>query len=129
MNPTRDPGRIVFLEPSAPAKPPEGAPCNGCGVCCLAEPCPAGVLLTRSLRGPCKVLRWDAASALYRCGLLEGERAEDVGPRSPVGAALGTAWRTIARRWIAAGRGCDCSLEVNPPDMRSEQPSAEERRG
>jgi hypothetical protein len=128
MNPTRDPGRIVFLQPSAPAKPPEGAACNGCGVCCLAEPCPAGVLLTRSRRGPCAVLRWDAASALYRCGLLQDDHPEAAGLGTPVGSALGTAWRAIARRWIAAGRGCDCSLEVMAPARQDEAPPSDMRR-
>jgi len=38
---------VILIHPEAPAKPPLGAPCNGCGVCCLAEPCPVGVLVSR----------------------------------------------------------------------------------
>ena len=34
--------QIVHLHRDAPPKPAPGAPCNGCGVCCAAETCPAG---------------------------------------------------------------------------------------
>ena len=39
-------GHLIRIHADAPAKPPVGAPCNGCGVCCLLEPCPLGVLLS-----------------------------------------------------------------------------------
>jgi hypothetical protein len=51
--------RIIKIHPDAPPKPAVGAPCNGCGVCCLAEPCPLGVILSRRLKGACVALRWD----------------------------------------------------------------------
>jgi hypothetical protein len=66
--------------------------------------------MTRSTRGPCASLRWDEALALYRCGLL------DAGPEtheSRFAAMLGSTWQAVARRWIGAGLGCDCSLEVD----------------
>jgi hypothetical protein len=53
--------RIIKIHPDAPPKPAVGAPCNGCGVCCLAEPCPLGVILSRRLKGACVALRWDGA--------------------------------------------------------------------
>ncbi|RDJ94009.1 hypothetical protein B4Q13_17825 [Lacticaseibacillus rhamnosus] len=28
--------QVIRLHPAAPVKPPETAPCNGCGVCCTA---------------------------------------------------------------------------------------------
>ena len=49
--------RVILLQPAAPAQPrPWAPPCNGCGTCCAAEPCPLGMLLiarrrTRRLRG------------------------------------------------------------------------------
>lgn len=123
MNLSRPPGRVVHLQPTAPPKPAEGEPCNGCGVCCLAEPCPAGIVATRSTRGPCAVLRWDEDRGLYRCGLLaHADDARD----GRIAAVLGTTWVALARRWIGAGRGCDCSLEVTPavPDSTAHWPGS-----
>ena len=96
--------QIIHIEANAPLKPPEGKPCNGCGVCCLAEPCPVGMLVSRRTRGPCAVLRWNASERRYRCGLL-GAAA----PASWLGRAA-SAW---ARRMISAGSGCDSSLGVD----------------
>ena len=42
--------QVVHWHPEAPPKPPEGAPCNGCGLCCLAEPCPLGMLALAAIR-------------------------------------------------------------------------------
>lgn len=88
---------MIRLHPAAPPKPGWGAPCNGCGVCCLSEPCPLGRLVTLRWRGPCRLLRWDGAGARYRCGLA--------------GVRL---LRPLVLRWIAAGRGCDSDAQVLP---------------
>ena len=103
--------QIIYLHPEAPTKPAEGAPCNGCGLCCLAEPCPLGVVLSRKRLGACNALRWDDAQHLYRCGALTQPQA--VLP-------FGLRWMApllgrLARRWIAAGVGCDATLEVASP--------------
>lgn len=98
--------QVVHIYPEAPPKPAFGAPCNGCGVCCLAEPCPLGMLLSRRRRGACVALRWSDAAARYECGALS--RPSDVlgwPGRLPV-------MRRWVARWIAAGQGCDASLEV-----------------
>ncbi|MBX3606352.1 MAG: hypothetical protein KF788_13820 [Piscinibacter sp.] len=87
--------QIIRVHADAPLKPAPGADCNGCGVCCLAEPCPLGMLLSLRRTGACRMLRWDDGAGRYRCGAL---------------AARG--WAPIVRRWIAAGRGCDCTLEI-----------------
>ncbi len=89
--------RVITIHADAPSKPPTGQACNGCGVCCLAEPCPLGVLVSRRLSGPCAALRWDHAGRHYRCGLVSRDRPW---------------WSALARRWIAAGRGCDSDAEV-----------------
>ncbi|WP_233505782.1 hypothetical protein [Rhodoferax lacus] len=98
--------QVIHIEPLAAAKPPMGAACNGCGLCCLAEPCPLGVLLSRSRSGPCKALRWVEAERQYRCGALGQTQASRGLVRLK---AWLTAW--VVRRWIAAGVGCDCDLE------------------
>ena len=92
--------RIIHIQPDAPLKPRVGAACNGCGVCCLAEPCPVGMLVSLKRHGACTALRWDDGERRYTCGLL-----------SPVHrpAWLPAWW---VRRVIAAGIGCDSDLEV-----------------
>lgn len=101
----------IWIHPDAPPKPAEGAPCNGCGVCCLAQPCPLGMLLSGRRRGACAALRWDDGLALYRCGAITEPRAtlQQALPRWAVGAApaLAAVLGRLARRWVAAGRGCD----------------------
>lgn len=105
-------GRIVWIEPDAPAKPPLGAPCNGCGVCCLLAPCPVGIVLSRGWRGPCAALRWVAAEQRYRCGVLLAAGAATRCARGPLARVFNHWHRWLLARWIAAGRGCDCDAIV-----------------
>ena len=105
------------IHPAAPAKPREGEPCNGCGVCCLAEPCPMGALLTLRTSGPCQWLQWHAASRTYRCGVLATTDPSAL----PEGSGRFKRWwqarlHRAARRWIAAGIGCDCSMDDPPAE-------------
>lgn len=107
---------VVWIQPTAPPKPVEGAPCNGCGLCCLAEPCPLGVLVSGRRQGACAALRWDADGQRYLCGLV-ADPAGVTGWRRPW-ALRATA--ALARRWIAAGVGCDAQLQAQPaapPDI------------
>jgi hypothetical protein len=84
---------------TAPAKPAYGRPCNGCGVCCLAETCPVGRLRFLRRRGPCPALIQDR-SGRYWCGMVANPGR--FLPWLPDGLA-----RALMRRWIAAGIGCD----------------------
>jgi hypothetical protein len=95
---------VILLHQAAPPKPAEGQPCNGCGLCCAAAPCPLGMLLSRKRRGACAALQWDDSAGLYRCGVLQApQRWLPWLPR---------AWaRRLARRWIAAATGCDADLQ------------------
>lgn len=100
----------VHWHAGAPPQPGFGAPCNGCGLCCLAEPCPLGMWLSRRLSGPCAALRWSEAQQRYQCGAL-ADAARAV--------AQGGGWRSrlrlaLVRRWIAAGDGCDADLQAMP---------------
>lgn len=97
---------VVQSEPGAPDKPALGAPCNGCGVCCLAEPCPLGIVISGRRTGACAALVFSREEQRYRCGAL-GDPARYVGSlAAPLLAAL-------ARRWISAGTGCDADVEVD----------------
>jgi hypothetical protein len=102
--------QVIHIHPEAPPKPPEGAPCNGCGVCCLAEPCPVGMLVSRKRRGACDVLRWSDVQGRYVCGLLANGAENDAAGRS--GPLWHRLWQAWARRLISAGSGCDASIEV-----------------
>ena len=109
---------LVWIQPDAPAKPQVGAPCNGCGVCCLAEPCPLGMLLSRRRRGACVALQWHPAPVgAYRCGVLSHRMAAEHAARlrreahgGPF-AGMRWAWQKAMLRWtvrqIGAGAGCD----------------------
>jgi hypothetical protein len=102
---------VILLHPDAPAKPAYGATCNGCGVCCAAQPCPVGMLVSRRLSGACKALRWEEAQARYRCGMVT--TPSEVLPGLPARwAPMVSRWM---RRWIAAAAGCDSTLETQPP--------------
>lgn len=108
--------RTIAIHPAAPAKPAPGAACNGCGVCCLAEPCPIGLLLTRRRRGACVAVQWDDGAGRYVCGMVASPaHLLPAGLRAL--SAMVSRW---ARRFIAAGQGCDCdlSLEDDAPAAR-----------
>ena len=119
--------QLLQVEPQAPAKPALGQPCNGCGLCCLAEPCPLGIVLSLRVRGACRLLRWEAGPQRYRCGALLAEPDASAAAAGPQRSSADTAtspsasrtrrllrglWNRLVRRWIAAGSGCDAALEV-----------------
>jgi hypothetical protein len=100
--------RTIRIEPAAPGKPVLGAPCNGCGLCCLAEPCPLGMLLSRRRTGACAALRWSPVARRYDCGAVT-DPGGVTGWRHPWAQRAVAA---LARRWIAAGTGCDADLQA-----------------
>lgn len=103
------PARIITLQAVPPEKPALGAPCNGCGVCCALETCPAARLLFLQRHGPCRALEWNDAERRYHCGLLRH-------PEAHIGwlpAVLRGAAQHWAARAIAAGIGCDCEASVS----------------
>lgn len=91
----------IILHAAAPPKPESGDSCNGCGVCCNYAPCPLSRGLLGHRMGKCSALTWQENR--YVCGLVV----------APTGVAR---WlpRRLVLRWIAAGQGCDCNVEVEP---------------
>jgi hypothetical protein len=102
---------IVWLHPEAPAKPATGAPCNGCGLCCLSEPCPLGMVVSRRRTGACVALRWNDGDRRYRCAMVADPGGVTGWTRPWQLRAL--SW--LAHRWIAAGVGCDAQLQAQLP--------------
>lgn len=113
------PYQTIHVHPFAPQKPAEGATCNGCGVCCLTEPCPLGVFLSRRRSGACDALRWSDDGAFYRCGAISAP--EDVLHHAltrwlrPLAKGVSPWMARLAKRWVAAGQGCDSTVEVSLP--------------
>jgi hypothetical protein len=104
---------VILLHPEAPAKPPVGQACNGCGVCCAAEPCPLGMALSRRRQGACVALQWSDESSRYHCGVV----AEPRRWLRVLGWLPEATVRRLALRWIGAGRGCDATLQAERPSV------------
>jgi hypothetical protein len=108
---------VLHIARDAPTKPVSGSPCNGCGVCCLIEPCPLGVLLSGRRLGTCQALIWQAKDQRYVCGAITS--AHDVlTQRLPLytQALLPVLCKLLghfAKRWVAEGVGCDCDVEID----------------
>jgi len=111
--------QVIRLHPAAPAKPAESAACNGCGVCCAAEPCPIGVLVSGRRQGACDALVWHAHDERYRCAMASDPRA--MLPWLP--RALAPLTRRLALRWISAASGCDSDLEIAAPPLPGVEPA------
>ncbi len=101
--------QVIHIHAEAPRKPREGQACNGCGVCCTAEPCPVGMLVSGRRRGACRALVWSDSQARYLCGLIS-QPQQITRPRW-----LALALSRLAARFVAAGIGCDSDLEVPQP--------------
>jgi hypothetical protein len=104
--------QVIHVHPAAPSKPALGAPCNGCGVCCLAEPCPVGMLVSRRRRGACEALRWNDSTRQYRCGMVSDPREVLGLPDRAWTRWLAALLARGSRRWISAGSGCDATLQA-----------------
>lgn len=110
--------QVIYIQPSAPRKPAVAQPCNGCGVCCLAQPCPLGIVLTKARHGACAALRWQDGASRYACGAIVDPsgvlRSALPGWSQALAHPVARLLPLLARRWIAAGQGCDSDLEPDP---------------
>lgn len=102
------PLQTVALHPLAPPKPDYGAPCNGCGGCCAAGPCPVAHVFLLQIKGECQALLWQDDASRYVCGMV-------VCPDRYV-RLIPQRWRERGGRFfasrIAAGLGCDFAAEI-----------------
>jgi hypothetical protein len=98
--------QIIHIHEQAPAKPTLGAPCNGCGVCCAAEPCPVSLALLWPHTAPCKALQWHEENKHYRCGMVvTPSRYIKWLPKR-----FNQTASKVFKRWIAADTLCDSDV-------------------
>lgn len=81
-------------------KPPHGAPCNSCGLCCHAVLCPLGAAVFGNQRGPCPALRFND-KAESTCALTATPEPQ----------------RSAALYLIGAGDGCDARFNGEPRNI------------
>lgn len=98
--------QTIEIHPLAPEKPPLGAACNGCGVCCAAEPCPVSLVLFRPRNKPCVALEWDGNQKRYLCGMVM--HPSYYLPWIP--SRFDAIATRIFKRWIAADQHCDADV-------------------
>jgi len=105
----------IRIHAAASDKPAVGAPCNGCGICCLAAPCPVSRLLLKHTENACPALVWQDDTLLYRCGMLQSPaRYVRWLPGRLDGLFIG-----LVRRWLALNIGCDSDIEIEPDKASS----------
>ena len=105
---------IIWLHPQAPVKPALGQACNGCGVCCAAEPCPVARVFLWQYRGTCHALRWNEEATRYQCGML----MQPTHYLRWLPLRWETSFSQLVSRWIASGIGCDSDADAEtPPDV------------
>ena len=104
--------QLIWLRREAPPKPETGTPCNGCGVCCAAEPCPVAQFWLWQRSGSCRVLEWDEQQRRYWCGMVR--RPAHYLRWLPQRFEQWFAARV--RRCIAAGSACDSPAVTEQAD-------------
>lgn len=82
---------MMLMSERAPPKPPHGAPCNGCGLCCAVEVCAIGRVAFPDVPAPCPGMVFD--DGRFGCMLVLVEAASGMEPL--IATALGI------------GKGCD----------------------
>lgn len=93
---------IITMAPVILRKPPYGAPCNGCGLCCHREVCAIGIKYFGDVPAPCPGLVW--RNDKYRCAVMEAE--EEMIQENP---ALTP--KTTIKQMLGGGMGCDATTE------------------
>jgi hypothetical protein len=101
--------QLIRIHAQAPQKPVAGKPCNGCGLCCVAEPCPVSRFFLGHRDGSCPALIWEPAPLRYVCGMV----TDPARFLKPLPRPLEKIAGRLFRRWIAADTACDFDAEVD----------------
>ena len=76
------------------------------------------MVISRRRRGACDALRWKPDEARYRCGALDQPLSMMRASLPPylqwLAPSLTRILKRFGQRWIAAGSGCDSTLETEP---------------
>jgi len=88
MSDTRETALVPLV-----AKPPFGAPCNGCGLCCSLEVCQVGQAVFETTAAPCPGLRREGGR--FFCRAVE------------MSDAIGGEDARLLRFHMGIGLGCD----------------------
>ena len=69
-----EPRGSIHIQAAAPPKLALSMPRNGCGIGCLIEPGPLGVLISRRRSGACDAVRWDRSTGAGCDSRLDSKR-------------------------------------------------------
>lgn len=83
-----------------PRKPPEGDPCNGCGLCCATVLCALAVELLGAREPPCPAMEF--AEGRFWCGLARRPSRYCGTP-----SVRDRRMRVLIEAALAIGEGCD----------------------
>lgn len=89
-------------------KPRPAAPCNGCGLCCIAERCPIALAVAGEGPGPCPLL--ERQGERFGCGMILDPARHAPALAEREGAEVLSA---AAALLLGAGKGCDSTDEVD----------------
>lgn len=85
-----------------PRKPSEGAPCNGCGLCCALQLCPIAIEFIEAAEAPCPAMEY--AGGRFWCGLARYPSRYFGTP-----ASSDRLIRPMVQAELSIGEGCDAS--------------------
>lgn len=88
---------------ATPAKPLEGHPCNGCGLCCHLSLCDAAKLVLPDAVAPCPFMELHGGQ--FRCGLVMAEIEHGLPPR--------------LQNWLGIGLGCSMTDDEDSPNRET----------
>ena len=91
------------------AKPPFRAPCNGCGVCCLAQLCPIAIDWLPGVTTPCPAL--ETEDGRFWCGLIR-HPSKHLGIRFNGDSILSP----MIAKGVGLGQGCSMEDGVLDPE-------------
>lgn len=92
------------------AKPPHGAPCNSCGLCCISALCPIAEAHFGARPAPCPAIM-PQANGTVLCGLMADPARFAPDKVMKYGAA---AVSSSVKLLNGSGDGCDCTEPDEP---------------
>lgn len=88
--------------------PGHGAPCTGCGLCCMAEPCELADMFLGKPSAPCPALEFE--DGRHWCGLVRR-------PHHYIADMAGKPWAdSVLQPMFAAALGLGAGCDSMPPD-------------